>query len=209
MLASFGCVRFAFVFLACAIALAASVPASAAFWPVDTDETASSSGGRPNTDLSLLVPARQDTVFVLVQLRIEPLATLGRPSTRARSAHLDLRSPQATRRLSAIGREQAQARAQLYGDFELAASQYDYENGVALFRIPRALPRLPRGRSQIVIRASDHQEAKNVYAADAGLLKNSRDSSPTSESTSRASTSPGSFRRARAAFRLADASSSR
>ena len=60
-----------------------------------------------------------------------------------------------------------------YDDFELAASQYDYETGVALFRIPRALPRFSRGRNRIVIRASDHQKAKNVYSADGGLLKNS------------------------------------
>ncbi len=59
-----------------------------------------------------------------------------------------------------------------YNRLELAAAHYDYDNGVALFRIPRALPRLPRGISRIRIRASDHQEAKNVYANDTGLLTN-------------------------------------
>ena len=105
--------RLAFVFLACAIALAASVPASAAFWPVGTGKIASWSDIRRSTDLSLPVPARQDTVSVLVQLRVEPLATLDGRYARARSAGLDLRSPQATRRLSAIAREQAPARARL------------------------------------------------------------------------------------------------
>ncbi|MGI9659400.1 MAG: S8 family serine peptidase, partial [Gaiellaceae bacterium] len=59
-----------------------------------------------------------------------------------------------------------------YDDFELGASAYDYENGIALFRIPRALPPLGRGASRVNIRASDHQEAKNILANATGFLAN-------------------------------------
>ena len=59
-----------------------------------------------------------------------------------------------------------------YNDRELAASAFDHETGVALFRIPQTLPRLRNGRTDLVVRASDHQEAKNILAASTGFLTN-------------------------------------
>jgi hypothetical protein len=59
-----------------------------------------------------------------------------------------------------------------YLDLELAPSHYDLDNGLALFRIPRALPRLRPGDSRIVMRASDHQEAKNILATSSVFLPN-------------------------------------
>ena len=59
-----------------------------------------------------------------------------------------------------------------YDDLDLRASAYDRENGVALFRIPRALPRLAVGPNRVTLSASDHQEAKNIVANANGFLTN-------------------------------------
>ncbi len=59
-----------------------------------------------------------------------------------------------------------------YDGAELSAVAFDYENGVALFRIPQALPRLRSGPNEVILRASDHQEAKNILATATGFLAN-------------------------------------
>ena len=59
-----------------------------------------------------------------------------------------------------------------YNGLELSASAFDYETGVTLFRIPATLPRLQDGANTVLIRASDHQEAKNIVATSTGFLTN-------------------------------------
>jgi hypothetical protein len=54
----------------------------------------------------------------------------------------------------------------------VGAVAYDPISGVALFPVPRAAARIPKGRTRIVVSASDFQEAKNVDSVHNEILPN-------------------------------------
>jgi minor extracellular serine protease Vpr len=56
----------------------------------------------------------------------------------------------------------------------VGASLYDSSSGLAIFALPREAPRIPRGRTQGVVVASDFQEAKNVQTFGRNVLPNTR-----------------------------------
>jgi hypothetical protein len=56
----------------------------------------------------------------------------------------------------------------------IGASVYDVSSGLAVFVLPRAAPRLPRGRTNAIVMASDYQESKNVQTFGRNVLPNTR-----------------------------------
>ncbi len=56
----------------------------------------------------------------------------------------------------------------------IGASAYDVASGLAVFVLPPAAPRLPRGGTRAVVMASDYQEAKNVQSFGRNIMPNTR-----------------------------------
>ena len=56
----------------------------------------------------------------------------------------------------------------------VAASAYDVSSGLAVFVLPPAAPRLNRGRTAMLVVASDFQEAKNVSTFGRNIMPNTR-----------------------------------
>ncbi len=54
----------------------------------------------------------------------------------------------------------------------VGAAVYDPLSGIALFPLPRAAPRIPKGRTRMVVSGSDFQEAKNVNTSGDELMPN-------------------------------------
>jgi hypothetical protein len=101
----------------------------------------------------------------------------------------DLRPPRIhllTRRV-AFGRPTIAVRAQDFGagvdpysllmayrGAVVAAAAYDSSSGVAIFVLPRAAPRILRGRVPAIVAASDFQESKNVATFGPNTMPNTR-----------------------------------
>jgi hypothetical protein len=60
-----------------------------------------------------------------------------------------------------------------YGGSIVGATSYDPEDGLALFPIPPEADSLRPGRNRVVIKASDHQESKNLQTTGTDLFPNS------------------------------------
>ena len=56
----------------------------------------------------------------------------------------------------------------------VAASAYDVSSGLAIFVLPRSAPRLNRGRTALLLMASDYQESKNVSTFGRNIMPNTR-----------------------------------
>jgi len=59
-----------------------------------------------------------------------------------------------------------------YAGVTIGASAYDPGSGIALFRLPAEAPALKAGKRQLIVSASDFQEAKNVNTSGDVLLPN-------------------------------------
>jgi subtilisin family serine protease len=62
----------------------------------------------------------------------------------------------------------------LFGAFQLGASQYDPDTGIAVFSIPRESPALEPGAEFMRVFASDYQETKNIHTEGVNPMPNSR-----------------------------------
>jgi hypothetical protein len=56
----------------------------------------------------------------------------------------------------------------------VGASLYDPTNGIAVFSLPRTVPKLARGTLQLRVVASDFQEAKNIDTVGPSIMPNTR-----------------------------------
>ncbi|MBD0329280.1 MAG: S8 family serine peptidase [Thermoleophilia bacterium] len=56
----------------------------------------------------------------------------------------------------------------------VGAAAFDRESGIAVFPLPGAAPRIPRGRLALTLRAADFQEAKNAATPGDRILPNTR-----------------------------------
>ena len=59
-----------------------------------------------------------------------------------------------------------------YGNVLVGAAAYDALSGIAIFPLPTSAPRLRAGRRQLLILASDNQEAKNINVAGDNIFPN-------------------------------------
>jgi minor extracellular serine protease Vpr len=62
----------------------------------------------------------------------------------------------------------------LFGTFQLGATQYDADTGIAVFSIPRESPPLEAGPEFMRVFASDYQETKNIHTEGVNPMPNSR-----------------------------------
>ena len=54
----------------------------------------------------------------------------------------------------------------------VGAAVYDPITGIALFPLPKAAPKIPKGGTRVVVSASDFQEAKNVDSVGNEIMPN-------------------------------------